>query len=380
MNKLLLILASIILSLCIGSIYSWSIFILPIQELTNFSIQTIQMIFCLTIFTLGTTTSFASSIIMRMKPYKAALIGSILFSLSMIYTGLILLYSPNLLNLYIVYGICLGIGVGIIYLIPIPLLLQEFPKNPALGSSISILAFGFGSAIFVPLTNLFSSITDAFIYIGIFYGIFMIIASLLLKNKTFIINNKINDNSLTPKQAIKTKEFYYIFLMLFINISVGLALISIASPLGNELSLNAALIVSIIGLCNGFGRPIWANIADKFGYIQVYKMLFITQIICILLLILNIHTFITLFAIFCIASCYGAGFSCCPALISYIFGKQYAGEIFGKILFAWGLASISPFFVIYLYSIFNSYYISIILLSSLYFIGLYCSTKLKQLI
>lgn len=379
MNKLILVLSSIILSLCIGSIYSWSIFILPIQNLTGFSLLTIQIAFCLTIFILGTTTSFASKYIMRIKPYKAALLGSILFSIGMICTGLVLLH-PNLILLYITYGLCLGIGVGIIYLIPIPLLLQEFPKHPALGSSISILAFGFGSAIFVPLANLFPSIINAFIYIGIFYGILMIIASLCLKNKKFIIATNDNNHFITPQQAIQTKEFYYIFLMIFINISVGLALISIASPLGNELSLDAALLVSIIGLCNGFGRPIWANIADSFGYIKVYKILFITQILCIALLVLNLHTLTTLFAIFCIASCYGAGFSCCPALVSFIFGKKYAGEIFGRVLFAWGLASISPFIIMYLYSILGSYYTAIILLSGLYFIGLYCSIKLKKLI
>ena len=378
-NRILLVLSCIILSLCIGSIYSWSIFILPIQELTNFSFTSIQLVFCITIFTLGLTTSFGGKFINSIEPYIMSLLGSIIFLIGMVCTGFALIHIPQFI--YITYGLCIGIAVGIIYLIPIPLLLQEFPNNPALGSSISILAFGFGSAIFVPLANLFTSINDAFMYIGLLYGILMIISSLLLKNKKYQSANRENNNSLTVNQALKTKEFYYILGMIFTNILIGIALISIAYPLGLELSLNAAVLVSIIGLCNGLGRPIWASIADKIGHIKIYKILFTTQIISILLLIFNINYILTLLSLFLIASCYGAGFSCCPALCAKVFGTNHAGEIFGKVLLAWGLAGlIGPFLITLIYGYFYSYLYSIVLISSLYFIGLYCSVKIKILI
>jgi len=382
-KKISIIIASIILSLCIGSIYSWSIFIQPIYEITNFSIQAIQVVFCLTIFTLGTTTSFGGNYIMSIKPYKSAIIGSILFMFGMIGTGLILnLSNINIFMLYIIYGILLGIGVGIIYLIPIPLLLQEFPNNKALGSSISILSFGLGSAIFVPFVNLFSNIINAFIIIGFIYGILMLAASLLLKPFVYINEIKNNDDhSLTKEQALKTKEFYYIFIMIFINIFIGISLISIAAPLGNELLLNTAILVSFIGIANGLGRPFFANLADKLGYINIYKILFSIQLICITLCIININSFLTVSSLLIIASCYGAGFACLPALTAYIFGEMHAGSIFGAILFAWALAGLlGPFIIIILYNYTNSYLISLVLIASLYFIGLYCSTKIKRLV
>ena len=382
-KRISIVIASIILSLCIGSIYSWSIFIQPIYEITNFSIQMIQIAFCLTIFTLGTTTSFCGNYIMSIKPYKSAIIGSILFALGMISTGLILdLSTINIVMLYITYGICLGIGVGIIYLIPIPLLLQVFPNNKALGSSISILSFGLGSAVFVPFVKLFPNIIDAFIIIGFIYGILMIAASLLLKPFVYIDEIKdTNNKSLTKEQALKTKEFYYIFIMIFINIFIGISLISIAAPLGNELLLNTAILVSFIGIANGLGRPIFASIADRIGYINIYKILFCIQLICITLCIINISSLITIGSLLIIASCYGAGFACLPALTSYIFGDMHVGVIFGAILFAWALAGLlGPFVITLLYSYINSYLISLILIASLYFIGLYCSTQIKQLV
>ena len=358
MNKqtILIIISSIILSLCIGSVYSWSIFLQPIHEITNLPLSMIQITFCIAIFMLGTTTSLCGNTIMSLKPYQSALIGSILFAIGMISTGFVLSLKTNLL-IYFTYGVCLGIGVGIIYLIPIPLLLQAFPNNKALGSSISILSFGFGSAVFAPLAKLFFSIIEAFIIIGIVYGILMIFASLLLKSSSYINTNNNNaDNSLTKKQALKTKEFYYIFIMIFINIFVGISLISIVAPLGNELLLNTTMLVSLIGIANGLGRPFFANLADKLGYLNIYKIIFITQIICIMLCVLNINTIITMLSLLIIAGCYGAGFACLPALTSYIFGNLYVGSIFGAILFAWALAGlIGPFVITILYTYVNSY-------------------------
>lgn len=379
MNKLVLTLACIILSLCIGSVYSWSIFILPIQEVTNFSLPAIQLVFCLTIFTLGITTSLAGKFISSHKPYIMALLGTILFTIGMIFTGLMITFFPP--GIYITYGILLGIGTGIIYLIPIPLLLQAFPNNPALGTSISILAFGFGSAVFIPIAKIFPIFTDAFIIIGIVYGLLMTVASLMLEGKEYIVTKMEVIDTITPEKAIKTKEFYYIFTIIFINILIGISLISIAAPFGKELLLDAALLVSIIGLSNGLGRPIWAAFADKIGHINIYKILFIVQILCILIMVLSKNSILIMLTLCIIISCYGAGFSCCPALISAVFGKTFASEIFGKVLFAWGIAGlIGPFLISILYTYLETYLISIILLSSLYFIGLYCSTKIKKLI
>ena len=377
-SKILLVLSCIILSLCIGSIYSWSIFILPIQKLTQFSLSEIQLVFCLTIFTLGITTSFGGKFINSHEPYIMALLGSFIFSFGMIATGLSLIYAPQ--GIYLWYGLSVGVGVGIIYLIPIPLLLQEFCNNPASGSSISILAFGFGSALFVSIANLFSSITQAFIWIGLFYGIIMIISSFLLKNRHYNDDKIIVDDiSLYKHEALRTKEFYYIFIMMFINIFVGISLISIAAPLGNELLINSALLVAIIGIFNGLGRPVFAALADKIGYINIYKCLFIIQILCIMLCVFNINSILTTATLCIIASCYGAGFACLPALTAYIFGKMNVQQIFGSLLFAWGLAGlIAPLLISLLCTYLGSYFMAFILIASLYFIGLYCSIKIKR--
>lgn len=375
---MLIVLALIILSLAIGSVYSWSIFILPIQGLTGFSLPLIQLVFCLTIFTLGTTTSFGSKLINSLSPFKASLIGTLFFASGMILTGVALLYNP--VFIYFTYGILVGIGTGIIYLIPVPILLAKFPKHKALGSSISILAFGFGSALFVPVANLFPSIVDAFIIVGIVYGLLMLIASLVLPKikEQYMSTTEIN-NSLTREQAIHTKKFWLIFTMIFINIFVGISLISIAAPLAKELLLDVALIVSVVGLCNGFGRIIWAAVADIVGHSRIYIILFAIQMSAIIFSAVTQNVLIITITLFVLASCYGAGFSCLAALVSDTFGQLHAGEIFGTILFAWSLAGfLGPLLMSFLCVYIGSYFTAMLIIANLYFIGLWCSVKLQK--
>ena len=373
LNRTKIVIASIILSLCIGSIYSWSIFLIPISELINLSLIETQYCFALTIFTLGCTASIGAKYIKQYGPMKSALIGTLCFSLGMILTAISL--SLHSLLIYVTYGLILGIGVGIIYLIPIPLLLQVFPNNKALGSSISILAFGFGSAVFVPLSRLFP-LVDSFLIYGLIYGILMLFASLLLpKDSPKTYKTISQTDSLTCKEAQKTSSFRYIFLIFFINIFVGISIISIAAPLCEELLLTDVLgIVAIIGICNGIGRPFWAYIADNLNYVMIYRILFIMQIISLMLIFNNINSAIALFVI---ASTYGGGFSCLPALTEYIFGPDNVQEILGKLLFAWALAgSLGPLCVTSLYTLTGTYLLMIPIFIVLLLIAFYVSQKI----
>ena len=147
-----------------------------------------------------------------------------------------------------------------------------------------------------------------------------------------------------------TWQFYLLFLLLFLNVSAGIMIISQASPMAQEMVgmtvLKAAGMVGIISLCNGFGRVLWASISDVIGRAQVYFLLFLIQAI-VFFLLPRIHdwTLFTLcFAV--IGLCYGGGFGTMPSFTADFFGAKYMGGIYGIILLAWGLAAVpSPIMI-----------------------------------
>jgi MFS transporter, OFA family, oxalate/formate antiporter len=141
-----------------------------------------------------------------------------------------------------------------------------------------------------------------------------------------------------------------LFLLLFLNVSAGIMIISQASPMAQEMvgmtALNAAAMVGVISLCNGFGRVFWAWVSDYLGRAQVYFILFLIQAV-IFFLLPRIHDwqlFTLCFAV--IGLCYGGGFSTMPSFTADFFGSKFMGGIYGIILLAWGLAAVpSPIMI-----------------------------------
>jgi OFA family oxalate/formate antiporter-like MFS transporter len=154
----------------------------------------------------------------------------------------------------------------------------------------------------------------------------------------------------TVGEALGTWQFYLLFLLLFLNVSAGIMIISQASPMAQEMVgmtvINAAAMVSVISLCNGIGRVFWAWISDYLGRAQVYFLLFFIQA-AIFFLLPRIHDWTLFTACFAVIGlCYGGGFGTMPSFTADFFGAKSMGGIYGIILLAWGLAAIpSPIMI-----------------------------------
>lgn len=150
---------------------------------------------------------------------------------------------------------------------------------------------------------------------------------------------------LTAAEALRTRRFYWLWLMLYINVTCGIAIISVASPMGQEVvgmtPLQAAAVVGVIGLFNGGGRIAWAFFSDYIGRANTYTAFFAIQLVAFFLLPKTSDSLIFQFLLFLIMTCYGGGFSCIPAFIVDIFGTKQLAAIHGNILTAWAAAGIT---------------------------------------
>src|SRR5699024_10936124 len=138
---------------------------------------------------------------------------------------------------------------------------------------------------------------------------------------------------------IKTRRFWMLWFMLFINVTCGIAILAVASPMAQEITgmsaITAASMVGILGLFNGSDRLAWATISDYSGRSNVYTTFFVIQVSAYFLLPITTNVFLFQILLFAILSCYGGGFSSVPAYIGDIFGTKQLGAIHGYILTAW---------------------------------------------
>jgi OFA family oxalate/formate antiporter-like MFS transporter len=152
------------------------------------------------------------------------------------------------------------------------------------------------------------------------------------------------------KEAMGTWQFWLLWLMLFLNTSAGIMIISQASPMAQQIAkmtaIAAAGIVGLISICNGLGRIFWAWVSDLFGRARVYFLLYLIQVVVFFMLPHLENATIFTAVVMLIGFCYGGGFGTMPSFTADFFGAKYMGGIYGWILLAWGTAAVpSPMLI-----------------------------------
>lgn len=342
-NKILkAIIPALFIHLSIGSVYCWSLFVKPISDYTGFSTTQTQFAFSLAIFFLGMSAAFGGKFVEK-SIKKSSILSALFFTVGLSLTGLAI-YTKSLILLYLSYGCIMGIGLGIGYLTPIKNLMLWFKDNKGLATGIAVTGFGMSSAIASPLITYLISryeLPKVFTIIALVYLPFMIIAHLLIKRPSDYVSH-IEKDDFKALSMFKNKTFVTIWIMLFLNISCGLALISVASPMMKEINLDItviALVIGIMGIFNGSGRLVFSAISDKMkDRNNIYKVIFGLSAIIITATLFNNKLIII--ALIIISACYGAGFSCLPSLLSDKFGMKNISKIHGIILTAWSMAGL----------------------------------------
>ena len=394
-NRWLIVLSAIGIHICIGSVYAWSVLTKPIMQAMGFSLKETTWTFSIAILFLGLSAGFLGSYVEKYGPRKSGLVSTLFFCTGMFGTAFAL-SQQSLTLMYLFYGVIGGIGLGTGYITPVSTLVKWFPNNRGLATGLAIMGFGFASLIAGPVMQILIAkfgLIQNFIILGCVYFVIMIASSLYLEppktvsaaaenTKKFPVNQQYEQKQFTVHEAMKTWQFYALWWVFFTNITCGIGLLAVASPMAQEIikmsPLAAASMVGIIGLLNGSGRIVWSTISDYIGRKNTYVLFFLIQIFAFYLLASVTDSFMFQALIFLIITCYGGGFSCMPAYLSDLFGTKQLSAIHGRILTAWGLAGIAgPVLLSWMKETTNSYSATLYLFSACFAVSLIISLILK---
>lgn len=385
-NRWLIVLAAVMIHISIGSVYAWSVLTLPIIAENGWTLSETTFAFSLAILFLGLSAAFLGFLVDKIGATKVGLIASVFFGIGLFGTAASL-YVHSLYMLYLFYGIIGGCGLGLGYITPVSTLVKYFPEKRGLAGGIVIMGFGFASLIAAPLMQFLTEsygLVNNFLILGVAYMIIMALGSLYLAPPAdYNAETDYIGEDISPKEVYSTWQFKALWIIFFINISCGIALLSVVSPMAQEVvgftPVRAAALVGIVGLLNGLGRIVWATVSDYLGRGYTYVTFFVIEIVLFFLLATTTNEFLFEIFILMIVTCYGGGFSCIPAYLSDIFGTKHLSTIHGRILSAWGFAGIvGPLMLTFCKETFGSYQIIMYLFSAIFVFNLIVAWILKD--
>lgn len=389
-NRWLIAASAVGIHLSIGSVYAWSVYTKPLIAQLGWGLKETQFTFSLAIFFLGMSAAFLGSYVEKLGPKKSGRLAALFFGAGIAGSGLAV-YAHSLWGLYLSYGVIGGIGLGLGYITPITSLVKWFPDKKGLATGLAIMGFGFAALISSPLiVHLIAStsIPTTFFIMGGGYFVVILAASSYIAPPPEGYGGpaKAKENTgMTAKEAIRTKKFWYLWVMFFLNISCGIAIISAASPMAQESAglstAAAAAMVGLMGIFNGGGRIGWSAASDWMGRPNTY-ITFLCIAIASFLVLPGVHNpLVFQLMIFLIVSCYGAGFSTTTAYVSDLFGTKELGAIVGYMLTAWAAAGMAgPLFAAIARSASSSYNGTLYCFSVLLVIALVFAVLLKRLV
>ncbi|MEH7346456.1 OFA family MFS transporter [Bacillus sp. JJ1532] len=397
-NRWLIAASAVGIHISIGSVYAWSVFTKPIVNQFGWDLTDVSFTFSLAILFLGLSAAFLGHFVEKHGPKRAGMLAAMFFGVGITGSGLAI-NLESLPLLYIFYGVLGGIGLGVGYIAPVSTLVKWFPDRRGLATGLAIMGFGFAALISSPIMQSLIDavgIANTFYILGVSYFIIMMVSSLYLappkqgwvpagfqdKIKAGTKTLKEDLSQLTANEAIKTKRFYYLWLMLFINVTCGIAIISAASPLAQEsIGLNAvaaAALVGVLGAFNGLGRIGWASISDFIGRPNTYTTFFLIQVIAFPLVTMTSNPLIFQILLAIIYTCYGGGFAAIPAYIGDLFGTKQLGAIHGYILTAWAAAGLAgPMFASWVRETTGSYSQSLMVFTGMFAVALAISLLIR---
>ncbi len=354
-NRWVIAIAGVFLQIALGAVYAWSVFRIPLSKQFGWSISQVTFTFTISIFVLGFAAFFGGLWMNRKGPRIVALTGATLYGLGVFLAS----FSANKLWwLYLSYGVIGGIGLGLGYIVPVATLVKWFPDRRGLITGIAVGGFGAGALITAPVASRLIQVVGVlptFAYLGVGYFIIAIIAALFMQNPpegwqpegwtpTGKEVSQRASHDFVLSEALKTWQWWVLWLILFLNTSAGIAVISQEAPIFQELTGVAAVVaggmVGVASLGNGVGRVFWAWLSDLITRRATFAVMFIFQVGLFWFLpsitMPSVMTTIT----FIILMCYGGGFGTMPAFTADYFGPKNVGPIYGLMLTAWSFASV----------------------------------------
>ena len=362
-NRWLIAAAAVVMQICLGAAYGWSVFVQPLVTLSGWTLTQVSLNFTLAIAFLGAGTILGGLWQDRAGPRPVATVAGIIYGASYLLAGYFAAVQ-SLAGLYVSYGVLGGVGMGMGYITPVATITKWFPDRRGLMTGVAVAGYGAGALIMSPFAArsiVARGIPATFEILGVIYLVLVVAAAQFYRNPpagwrppgwqpTGLVARAATADDFTVGEAMRTRQFWMLWLMLFVNVSAGIMIISQASPMAQQLvqmtPVAAAGMVGLISIFNGAGRVFWAWISDSIGRARVYFLLYAIQAVIFFLLpnLSDVSLFSAAFAV--IGLCYGGGFGTMPSFTADFFGSRHMGGIYGWILLAWAAGAIpSPILI-----------------------------------
>jgi len=353
-GRWLYVIFGLIINICLGAIYAFSIFRAPLEKLWDITATESGLPFMIFLAMFAFAMPFAGNLMQKWGPKTTMFLGGTLVGIGWIAAS----FSTNINSLTLLYGVIGGTGVGIMYGVPIATSAKWFPDKGGLAIGLTVGGFGLSALITAPvIKQLISSVgpLSTFLYLGIAFLIILIILSIPYKFPPegwkpagFIAKTSPNPTSnnieLDREEMIKTNSFWALWLTYTIGCFAGLMAIGISAPAGKEVGLTpemAALAVSIYAIFNFLGRPFFGWLTDKIKP-KAAAILSFLIIGGASLLIYGVREKIIFIIGFCLLWLnLGGWLAIAPTATKIFYGTKFYGKNYGLVFTAYGTGAIT---------------------------------------
>jgi MFS family permease len=422
-NRWLVPPAALAIHLSIGQAYAFSVFKLPLTKVLGITDSApgdwkqteLAWIFTIAIVFLGLSAAVFGRWLEHAGPRKSGVVAACCWGLGFFISALGV-KTHNIWLLYLGYGVLGGCGLGLGYITPVSTLIKWFPDRRGMATGMAIMGFGGGAMIASPLSQLLLDhyksatsvgVAETFVTLGAIYLVAMLSGAFLFRvpapgwkpvgwePPASTSHSLITRRHVHVDNAIKTVPFYFLWAVLFLNVTAGIGILEQASPMIQEMFKGvvkpsaAAGFVGLLSLFNMAGRFGWSSLSDRVGRKRTYAVFFTLGPLLYLGLpyagrIGSVALFVACAAL--ILTMYGGGFATIPAYLSDLFGTQYVGAIHGRLLTAWSAAGVAgPVLVNYIreYQIGNgvpaaqAYNVTMYLMAGLLVIGFFANLAVR---
>ncbi len=381
-NRWLVPPAALAVHLCIGQAYATSVYKTALVKHFDASLTEIGIIFSIAIVMLGLSAAVMGTWVDANGPRKA-MFTSAMFWVSGFLIGSLGIFTNQLWLVYLGYGFVGGIGLGIGYISPVSTLIKWFPDRPGLATGMAIMGFGGGALIASPVSSALLRMYDPgsngadwvasgdavgklFLTLGVVYLVYMLFGAFTIKvpaegwrpagfdpakvKKAALVTME----NVSARNAVKTKQFWLVWIALFCNVTAGIGILEQAAPMiqdffrqSDGVSLVSAAVASgfvgLLSIGNMAGRFGWSATSDITGRKRIYMVYLGVGAVLYTVLALagSSSTFLYVVLAFVIISFYGGGFATVPAYLRDLFGTFQVGAIHGRLLTAWSAAGVA---------------------------------------
>jgi OFA family oxalate/formate antiporter-like MFS transporter len=354
-NRWFMVFVAFIMMVCIGGLYAWSLFNIPLLEANpDWNLAGVALTFGVSVIFLCIAAVVGGGVYDKVGPRKVATVGAIMFGAGLMLSST----ATEMWHLYLSYGVLTGFGTGLCYGPGLGTCIKWFPDKRGLISGIAVTGFGAGAMISKPIVLTLIAgygVSSTFFYLGLVYFIILIIGAQFLASPPDdyrpsgwvppVGSAAAANLNFTTGEMVKTKQFYLIWIMFHFGCIAGLMVISVAVNIGTDLvkldAVIAANVVVAIALFNAVGRIFWGGFSDKIGRMRALTVMFSLMAMAMFLMSsieMSYASFLALGSI--VGFCFGGFLSTFPALTLDYYGTDNFGKNYGVVVFSFGLAGI----------------------------------------